>query len=65
MPRPVSESIRFRLRPGVADVTLIFSHAPARMPLLKNPPVCRLSVNQSVIIYLIGTFSYNDADKSP
>lgn len=65
MPRPVSESIRFRLRPCVADVTLIFSHAPARMPLPKNSPVCRLSVNQSVIIYLIGTFPYDDADRSP
>lgn len=65
MPRPVVESIRFRLRRPAAHVTLIFSHAPARMPLLKNPPVCRLSVNQSVIIYLIGTFPYDDADRSP
>ena len=65
MPRPVRESIRFRLRRPAAHVTLIFPHAPARMPLLKNPPVCSLSVNQSVIIYLIGTFPYGANDRSP
>ena len=44
---------------------MIFPRARTRMPRLKNPPVCRLSVNQSVIIYLIGTFSYDTNDKSP
>lgn len=65
VPRPVSESIRFRLRSAVLGVTLIFPRAPARMPLLKNPPVCRLSVNQSVIMSLIGTFPYGRNDRSP
>ena len=65
VPRPVSESIRFRLRQAVLGVTLIFPRAPARMPHLKNPPVCRLSVNQSVIMSLIGTFPYDDANRSP
>ena len=65
MPRPVSESIRFRLRPAVRHVTLIFSHAPARMPLPKNSPVCRLSVNQNVIMSLIGTFPYGANNRSP
>ena len=65
VPRPVSESIRFRLRPAVLGVTLIFPRAPARMPLPKNPPVCRHSTYQVVIIYLIGTFPYDDADRSP
>lgn len=65
MPRPVRESIRFRSHWPAAHVTLIFPHAPARMPLLKNPPVCRLSVNQSVIMSLIGTFPYGANDRSP
>lgn len=65
MGAPVCESIRFRLRAGVRDVTLIFPRAPARMTLLKNPPVSRSSTYQSVIIYLIGTFPYDDADRSP
>ena len=65
VPRPVSESIRFRLRPTAMHVTLISPCARARMPLLKNLPVCRQPTYQSVIIYLIGTFSYDDADRSP
>ena len=46
-------------------VTLIFSRAPARMSLLKNPPVYRLRTYSFVIIYLIGTFSYGCNDRSP
>ena len=37
VPRPVVDSIRFRLRRPAAHVTLIFSHALARMPRLKTP----------------------------
>lgn len=65
VPRPVVESIRFRLRPAASDVTLIFSHARTRMLHLKNPPVYRVPTYQVVIIYLIGTFPYGANDKSP
>ena len=41
VPRPVVESIRFRLRRPAAHVTLISPCARTRMPRLKNPPVCR------------------------
>ena len=65
VPRPVRESIRFRLRPSVWQRTLISPCARTRMPRLKNPPVCRSPTYQIVIIYLIGTFPCDANDKSP